>query len=83
MSDKLVASGMFKKLLTDEEATAIVNFAKDMPNEVFMRMFRQIGEENVKNLPKIHAPNKARVLGILMPPKDEEKKDAAKKKGKK
>lgn len=67
MSDKLVASGMFKEELPQDKLDAVCKYALTMPSEVCMKFWRQISGENVKNTVRIHDRLSDRIISILNP----------------
>jgi AAA domain (dynein-related subfamily) len=67
MADKIIASGMFTKDMTDTDIEAVAKYALTMPSEVCMKFWRQASGGNVKNTVRLHEKMSDRIVQILNP----------------
>jgi len=67
MIDKMIASGRLKPDLTPEIVNALADYAKLVPSEAFMKLWRAVAAENTKNTVKLHPIVKDRLVKVLAP----------------
>jgi len=67
MIDKMIASGRLKPDLTPEIVKSLADYAKLVPSEAFMKLWRAVAAENTKNTVKLHPIVKDRLVKVLAP----------------
>jgi hypothetical protein len=67
MIDKMAASGKIKPDLSDEQVKNLAAYAKLVPSEAFMALWKKIAAENTRNTVKLHPIVKDRLVKVLAP----------------
>ena len=67
MIDKMVACGKLKEELNPNTIKNLADYAKLVPAEAFMKLWKGIAQENTKNTVKLHPIVKDRLVKVLAP----------------
>ena len=67
MIDKMVACGKLKEELNPTTIKNLADYAKLVPAEAFMKLWKGIAQENTKNTVKLHPIVKDRLVKVLAP----------------
>jgi len=67
MIDKMIACGKLKEELNPATIKNLADYAKLVPAEAFMKLWKGIAQENTKNTVKLHPIVKDRLVKVLAP----------------
>ena len=67
MIDKMIASGRLKTELDPKLIKNLADYAKAVPAEAFMKLWKGLAQENTKNTVKLHPIVKDRLVKVLAP----------------
>lgn len=77
MIDKLVASGVLKEKLDGTKIVNIANYAKAIPSEATMKLWKHLGSDNLDNALEFHKLCSDHIIKIMTGTEEKENKKSA------